>query len=106
MAATYVHELFHTLKLQHPFDPKNPSSDDSQLESLGNSEYSSKIETDPNIEKNIMMYTYMNVDGKGPQERKNMTLITKGQIEHLIKEIDIQETGAGVEHKMEYYKDQ
>jgi RHS repeat-associated protein len=100
-ALSVVHELFHTIRIEHPtektqakdlellkdrfYDPKNPR-------------FYSTPNTDPNIHLNIMIYGFKIVDGKSCSESCNgqtADFLTKGQLMLIIPEINLQKKGSG-----------
>jgi len=97
LAIDVVHELFHTIRLGHPFELTQ--GEDSKLVHLGGDSYGTTPSTDPNISYNIMMYPMQSVNGQNLGvlwESKGPTMLTKGQIEVMMKEIDLQKQGYGV----------
>ncbi|TAE46382.1 MAG: hypothetical protein EAY69_08885, partial [Cytophagales bacterium] len=111
LANDCLHEIFHTLRLDHPFEITQ--SEDTELQHIGYKEVFtfddckeksrlpsliSTKNTDPDIKYNIMMYPNMFVDGnrlKELWEKRLPNAITKGQINFMIKEIDLQKKGYG-----------
>jgi RHS repeat-associated protein len=105
IGSTIVHELLHTLKLDHPFDESICSDiDDTDLLNQGYEQYATFDDTHPNVYNNIMMYDFKSVDGRLPitDERD---LLTPGQMEFISAEINNQMSGAGVttSSRQDYY---
>lgn len=111
IAQTTVHELLHTVRLAHPFE--RTQSLDTELVHVSGNNYKSTAQTDANILYNIMNYSMIRVDGK--TANGNQTLLTKGQINLMVKEIGLQKQGYGMIPKynsavskevndVEYYK--
>lgn len=96
VAQDAVHELFHTLRLDHPFE--STQSEDTKLIHLGGNNFSSTPTTDPSILFNIMSYSMINIDGESFSENKSgksQTLLTCGQLDFLLNEIFLQKQGYG-----------
>ncbi len=92
-----VHELLHTLRIDHPFEKTQAT--DTELVHEGGDNYSTTDKTNPNIFYNIMNYGIISIDGKKLSELWKNTLpqyLSGGQIDFLFKEIDLQEKGKGL----------
>ena len=61
LAKTTIHELFHTIRLEHPFE--KTQTRDTQLIKIGPNSYNTTAFTDPNIVNNIMNYSFISIDG-------------------------------------------
>ncbi|WP_230145781.1 MULTISPECIES: DUF6443 domain-containing protein [unclassified Pedobacter] len=97
LAWDVVHEILHTLRLDHPFE--NTQTADTKLNiASGKNNYSSTPETDPRIDYNIMNYPMLSIDGKrlGDLWKDIKTLeLTPQQIEFIYREIGLQQQGMG-----------
>lgn len=82
IAQSAVHELFHSVRLDHPFELTQ--SDDTRLLKIGNNQFSSTKQTDSRIRNNIMNYKIIRIDGK---TGKKLTHLTKGQFNYILQEI-------------------
>ena len=91
LAQSAVHELFHTLRLDHPFEMTQTK--DTELIRIGINTYISTKNTDPQIINNIMNYPNIIIDG---QKGSTMNLLTPGQFNFIRKEIQLQEMGYGL----------
>ena len=100
VAQSSVHELFHTLRLAHPFELTQ--SEDTELHKNGVNNYSSTSNTDKNIVNNIMSYQRILIDGK---KGDNLINLTKGQFDFILKEIDLQNQGYGYMNKGKGYEE-
>ena len=98
LAKTTIHELFHTIRLEHPFEKTHTR--DTQLIKIGPNSYNTTAFTDPNIVNNIMNYSFISIDGKYGND---MRYITKGQFEFIRKEIYLQYLGYGYNKKFDDY---
>lgn len=89
-----VHELFHTARLDHPF--QTTQAVDVELIRNGAS-YFTTPNTDINILYNVMNYPSTVINGQSYRSSgANMPQrLTKGQVQFLLKEIDLQKKGAG-----------
>ena len=90
-AQSAVHELFHTIRLNHPFE--STQTTDTKLIQIGQSSFITTAETDPNIVNNIMNYSYITINGK---QGTSLNKLTKGQFEYIRHEIKQQEKGHGL----------
>ena len=90
IAQTTVHELFHTVRLHHPFE--YTQSADTELISLGANSFTTTENTNPNIVNNIMSYSNISING---EKGTNMVYLTPGQLEHIMREIQLQKQGYG-----------
>lgn len=92
-----VHELFHTIRLEHPFEYTQGT--DTQLKKQGGFDYFSTIYTDKSIYFNIMNYSYINIDLfnlKSLWQGRKPNLITKDQISFILDNINLQMEGYGM----------
>ena len=96
-ANSTVHELLHTIRLDHPFEVTQ--SEDTELIHLGGYNYSSTSKTDPNIVNNIMSYRNISVDGRTGNDMRHLT---KGQFNYMKNEISKQMQGAGRRSSKEF----
>lgn len=102
VAVTAIHELFHTLRLDHPFN--RVVSEDSRLKHVGGLYFESTSQTDKKIQYNIMNYNFIYIDGvllKDLWKYKRPEYLTKGQIQFIFNQIDSQQKGDGA--KKIYY---
>ncbi len=102
-ARNTVHELFHTIRLQHPFEVTQ--ADDTRLINVAPNKFITAPGTNPNILYNIMNYSLINIDGKNLGDLWKKTpirLITPGQINFILKEIHMQMNGAGLPNDKKY----
>lgn len=91
-----VHELLHTLRLEHPFS--KTQAEDTKLINLGWERLKTTPTTDPNIYYNILNYNFKIIDGKllgDLWKFKRPEYITKGQLQFIFDEIDRQQNGEG-----------
>jgi RHS repeat-associated protein len=92
-----VHELIHTLRLDHPFGIVQ--TNDTKLIYNGYWNYLTYPETDPDIIYNIMNYGFMRINNNllsDAWQQRDGILLTKGQINFMLKEIDLQKKGFGL----------
>jgi hypothetical protein len=97
VAEDAVHELLHTLRIDHPFETTQGST--TALTKVGVNAYATTSTTDPNILYNIMNYPMITIDGKKLGDlwtEKRPTLMTSDQIKLMSKEINLQIKGYGV----------
>ncbi|GGD34330.1 hypothetical protein [Flavobacterium orientale] len=97
LAEDAVHELFHTLRFEHPFEKTQGL--DTKLLSLGKNNYQTTSTTDPNIFYNIMNYGLITIDGQKLKDlwsSKRPIFITQDQIKLMKSEIELQMQGYGV----------
>lgn len=92
VALSAVHELLHTVRLDHPFE--NTQNADTELKHVLGNNYSTTSNTDPNISRNIMNYSSTIIDSSSANGKQN--LITKGQISLMKNEIHLQKQGYGI----------
>lgn len=85
IAQSSIHEMFHTLRLDHPQEVTQ--TEDTKLERIGVNAFRSAPETDKNINNNVMSYSYISIDGRFGD---NQTSLTPGQFSFLKNEIRIQ----------------
>ena len=100
VAQSSIHELFHTLRLAHPFEVTQ--SDDTELIKIGANQFSTTQFTDPNIRNNIMNYSSIQING---EYGTDLTHLTKGQFQFLLQEIRNQNQGSGFIGKGRTYED-
>jgi RHS repeat-associated protein len=94
-----IHELFHTLRLGHPFE--TTQGPDTKLIRLEGSSYETTQTTDPKIIYNIMSYSIIKINGQNA-ENSQMVLLTKDQLKMILNEIDLQKNGAGTAKRKDY----
>ena len=95
-ALDFVHELFHTIRLEHPFEVTQ--ADDTELVNVGPNSFETTEKTDPNITRNIMNYGMIKINGEKLSEIWKNTSgdqITMGQLMFMLGEIAKQKDGAG-----------
>src|SRR5690554_706752 len=85
-----THEMLHTLRLDHPFEVTQTA--DTQLLRVSLNSFVSTPATDKNIVNNIMSYPMITIDG---QKGNNLNSLTRGQLNFMLKEIDLQHQGYG-----------
>ncbi len=90
VASDATHEMLHTLRLEHPFEVTQTA--DTELLRVAPNSFVSTSTTDKNIVNNIMSYPMITIDG---QKGSNLNLLTKGQLNFMLKEIDLQNQGYG-----------
>ena len=90
VAQSAVHEILHTVRLDHPFETTQVS--DTELIKNGNNSFITTSNTDPNIANNIMNYSFIAING---QRGTDLTHLTKGQFDFIRKEIMLQRLGYG-----------
>lgn len=83
-----IHEIFHTVRLDHPFE--STQTEDTKLIQTGPNSFESTPETDSNIVNNVMNYPGISLDNK-LSIRQNA--LTPGQLKFMINEIRIQKQG-------------
>jgi RHS repeat-associated protein len=93
VASTVLHELMHTLRLEHPFECNNQTND-IELIRYDAGTYQTTNNSDPYLENNLMMYNYMSVDGV-KVDADTAPRLTPGQIEFILNEIQRQVNGEG-----------
>lgn len=101
MSETAVHELLHSVRLDHPFD--RIQSNDTFLFNDGFRRYGTSLATDANIYYNIMLYNFCIINGHRLDnlwKTKRPEYLTKGQLQLMFKEIDLQQKGAGTHQNM------
>jgi RHS repeat-associated protein len=98
-AETGIHELFHTLRLDHPFE-KTQAKDVELIWDNNGKTYKTTPNTDSKIMKNIMNYNYIPINGKTFKQLFNsntgLNSLTRGQIQFILKEIYKQMSGYGI----------
>ena len=100
VAQSSVHEILHTLRLEHPFELTQ--SADTKLFKTGINQFLTSPLTDSNIVNNIMSYPMIEINGKRGQD---LTHLTKGQFQFLLQEIRRQNQGYGFIGKGKSYED-
>ena len=90
VATDAIHEMLHTLRLGHPFEITQTA--DTELMRIDSDNFVSTPSTDENIVNNIMSYPMIRVDGKSGN---NQNHLTKGQLNFMLNEIDLQNKGYG-----------
>lgn len=98
-----VHELLHTARVDHPFE--TTQSSDVELIRNGGT-YLSTPNTDSNILYNIMNYPSTTIDGKSYRTSGSSIpqgMMTPGQVQFLLKEINLQKNGAGLTTQDPYW---
>lgn len=96
-ANSAVHELLHTIRLDHIFE--TTQAEDTELVHSGGNNYLSTSRTDPNIVNNIMNYPMVSVDGRTGDDMRHLT---KGQFELIRNEIRKQMQGTGRKSSADY----
>lgn len=96
LAENAIHELLHTLRLEHPFEKTQGA--DTKLIHQGGNNYSSTPSTDRYILYNIMNYSFINIDGKNAGDKPMMRL-TSDQLIMMMKEINLQKQGYGTQRE-------
>jgi len=99
-----IHELLHTVRLQHPFE--RTQSADAALFSTGGGSYVTGSDTDPNIKYNIMNYDGVKINGDKLGElwkKKAAEYITLGQVGYILREIDKQKKGDPQKEGSDYW---
>ena len=100
VAETAVHELFHTLRLAHPFEVSQGA--DTRLINLGKRMFATTNTTSPSIYYNIMNYGMISINGVRLGDlwkSKSATLVTSDQVKFLLNEVQLQMQGYGVKPK-------
>ncbi|WP_165027263.1 type VI secretion system tube protein TssD [Dysgonomonas sp. ZJ279] len=103
---TGIHELLHTLRLDHPFEITQ--AQDTKLIYIGGNNLKTTASTDPNIFYNVMNYDSNIIDGQNLGvlwKIKRPEYLTKGQIQHIFREIDLQQKGGGTKSPIATYDD-
>lgn len=106
VALSTIHELFHTLRLDHPFEITNCI--DAELIRDGRNNYKTLPTTDPNIVFNIMNYGLISINGQNLKDlwlksNKKAELLTMGQISFIIQQIKKQMCGAGTYEMYDFW---
>jgi hypothetical protein len=102
-AETTAHELFHTIRIEHPFEVTQAS--DTELLKQGKKFFNTS-NTDPNINLNIMVYNSTIINGQRMKDARigqKADLLTKGQLNLMQSEIDLQKSGKGLSISDEYW---
>ena len=92
VAEVLVHELFHTIRVAHPFDKTQAT--DTQLVHDQRDNYLPTSSTDPNILFNIMNYSLTMINGKSVGNSPQL-LLTQGQLLYIVEQINLQKQGFG-----------
>jgi hypothetical protein len=85
-----THEMLHTLRLEHPFEVTQ--TEDTKLLRVAPNSFVSTPATDKNIVNNIMNYPMITIDG---MKSSNQNSLTKGQLNFMLDEINLQRQGYG-----------
>lgn len=85
-----IHEILHTVRLAHPFELTQ--TEDTKLVRVAPNTFVSTPTTDINIINNVMNYPMITIDG---QKSTNQNSLTKGQLDFILKEINLQNQGYG-----------
>lgn len=103
LAYTVVHELMHTLRLDHPTDFTQVK--DTELIRLSDDDkktnkFITTENTSPSIKRNILIYDLYSIDNENlsryrEKEGNSGDLLTPDQINFILEEIDRQKTGKG-----------
>ena len=96
LALSAIHELFHTIRLDHPFEITQ--GDDATLVGVGVNQFETVNGTHKNIFQHIMNYGLITIDGIKLSDlwgNQDGELLTPGQLDFLIQEIDLQRSGYG-----------
>jgi RHS repeat-associated protein len=104
VALDAVHELLHTLRLDHPFELVQ--TEDTKLIKIGSNEYAAPSTTNDNITHNIMNYGMIRVNGYRLSDYwcvsgRSPDLITSGQLQFINNEILLQKSGCGLNNSIE-----
>jgi hypothetical protein len=102
LGETAVHELLHTLRLGHPFE--RTQSIDTELIKMKDlrDHYKTTPNSDSNIFYNIMNYRMIYIDNIELEylwKNKRPEYLSKGQLEFILKEIDMQKEGNGCQYE-------
>ena len=90
-----VHELFHTLRLGHPFSKDNPIPD-AKLLKAPNGDHFMTPNTSWDILENVMNYEFTKINGvSADQSNVKLKKLTRGQIRYIINAIYQQQKGYG-----------
>jgi len=96
LGETSIHELLHTIRLDHPHNYTQTS--DTKLIFNSGIDFETTPNTHPNVLYNIMIYGFIFVDGKRLSDSWNFKrpeYLTPGQLNFMLKEIDGQKRGDG-----------
>ncbi|HAT61961.1 MAG TPA: hypothetical protein DCS83_05350, partial [Prevotella sp.] len=85
-----THEMLHILRLEHPFETTQTA--DTKLLRTAPNTFVSTPTTDANIVNNVMNYPMITING---QKGTNQTFLTKGQLNFMLNEINLQNQGYG-----------
>ena len=85
-----THEMLHTLRLEHPFEVTQ--TEDTKLLRVAPNSFVSTPTTDKNIVNNVMSYPMITIDG---MKSSNQNSLTKGQLNFMLNEINLQKQGYG-----------
>ncbi len=89
-----THEMLHTVRLEHPFE--TTQTEDTKLLRVAPNSFVSTPTTDANIVNNVMNYPMITIDG---QKSTNQNSLTKGQLNFMMNEINLQNQGYGFKPK-------
>lgn len=97
-----VHELLHTARMDHPFE--TTQAKDVELIKNG-AQYSTTPNTDGKILYNVMNYpgTVINGQSYGSSGAKLPQMLTNGQVQFLLNEINLQKKGTGLSTQDPYW---
>ncbi|MDE6019642.1 MAG: hypothetical protein K2H01_01415 [Ruminococcus sp.] len=93
-----VHEFFHTLRLDHPFEVTQ--TDDTRIIKQSAKSFLSTSSTYRNMVNNVMSYPFITIDGVMPGLQNSLS---PGQLDFIINEIGLQKMGFG--HYPKYRED-
>ncbi|MDX2189337.1 MAG: RHS repeat-associated core domain-containing protein [Bacteroidota bacterium] len=103
-ALDFLHELFHTARLDHPFEVTQAA--DTKLLHEGGNNYSTVEGTDPNILYNMMNYPNISINGARLGDLWKVQpgdKLTIGQLYFLVGQIQQQMQGAGTSKRDDYW---
>lgn len=108
LGETAIHELLHTLRLEHP-QALTQAEDCTLLRSkLSPYHFKKNDNTDLNIYYNIMIYGFLYIDGNLLSDLwnyKRPEYLTRGQLNFIIEEIDRQRKGEGSDKPFSNYSE-
>ena len=90
VAMDVIHEFLHTLRIDHPFE--RTQAEDTKLISVGPNSFVTTPSTSPDILYNIMNYPMTIINGHTSNAQNTLT---QGQLNLMLKEIDLQKQGYG-----------
>lgn len=97
LAESAIHELLHTIRVGHPFTVTQ-SEDCKLIRTISKLHFRTTEKTDKNIYYNIMNYNIIYINDKYLDDlwkTKRAEYLTKGQLNFMLKEIELQMKGAG-----------